>query len=177
METKQKNPHAVWLWMLMITAAALLIVALAVGLQSGAQPTAQEKQTVEADCQLVQTIHYTRCGHEVTRRLTADQAYHGASLKQMQEAFADWSITSYSAKEIVMSCSMPLYCPEHLVVMPDGAGVLGVYYNEYGDSYALQKQLEVPVSDLDAETMETIHLGVAFGSMQEIEMWLETQES
>ena len=177
MEAKQKSPRAFWLWALIITAAALLIVALAAGLNTGAQMTAQEKQTVEADCQLVQTIHYTRCGHEVTRRITVDKEYHGANLKQMQEAFADWAITSYAAKEIVMSCSRNLFCPDHLVVMPDGAGVLGVYYNEYGDSYALQKQLEVPVGDLDAEAMESIHLGLPFATMQEIEMWLETLES
>ena len=54
---------------------------------------------------------------------------------------------------------------------------MGVYLNEYGDSYALQKQLEVPLSDLSAEVLENIHLGVAFHSMQEIEAWLETLES
>ena len=177
MEAKQKSPHAVWLWVLIGTAAAFMVVALAVGLGTGTQMTAQGSQTVLPECQLVQTIHYTRCGHEVTRRITADKEYQGASLKQMHEAFADWAITSFAPGEIVMSCSQALYCPEHLVVMPDGAGVLGVYLNEYGDSYALQKQLEVPLSDLSAEVLENIHLGVAFHSMQEIEAWLETLES
>lgn len=76
-----------------------------------------------------------------------------------------------------MSCSLPLYCPDHLVVMPDGAGMLGVYYNEYGDGYALKKQLEVPVGDLTEDLMESIHLGLSFATMQEIESWLETLES
>ena len=177
METKQKSPHAFWLWALIITAAALMLVALAVGLGSGTQPTAQEKTSVASGCELVQTIHYSRCGHDVTRRRKAEKELEGAELKQVREAFADWTITSYAPHEIVMSCSKALYCPDHLVVMPDGAGVLGVYFNEYGDGYALQKQLEVPVSDLDEQTMETIHLGLAFKTMQEIELWLETQES
>lgn len=177
MEAKQKSPRSIWLWVLIGTAVAFVVVALAIGLNTGVQMTAQENQTVQANCHLVQTIHYTRCGHEVTRRVTADKEYQGASLKQMQEAFPDWSITSFAPGEIIMSCSQALYCPEHLVVMPDGAGVLGVYLNEYGDSYALQKQLEVPVGDLGADVMETIHLGVAFHSMQEIEAWLETLES
>lgn len=177
METNKKSPQALWLWILVGTAVAFVAVALLIGLGTGAQTTAQEKQTVEQDCQLVQTIHYTRCGHEITRRLAADKEYAGATLSQMQEAFADWSITSYAPSEIVMSCSLPLYCPEHLVVMPDGAGVLGVYYNEYGDAYALKKQLEVPISDLAEEMLETIHLGLPFATMQEIESWLETLES
>lgn len=177
MESKQKNARAFWLWALFGTAAALLTVAFLVGMNGGAQPTAQEKQTVSENCQLVQTIHYTRCGHEVTRRIAADKEHRGANLKQMQEAFSDWSITSFAAEEIVMSCSKALYCPDHLVVMPDGAGVLGVYYNEFGDGYSLQKQLEVPVGDLGDEMMESIHLGMSFQTMQEIESWLETLES
>lgn len=177
MEERQKTPRAVWLWALVLTAGALLIAALAAGMNAGAQPAAQEKQTVEADCCLVQTIRYARCGHEVTRRIAADKEYQGATLRQMQEAYADWSITSFSSREIVMSCSVALYCPQHLVVLPDGAGVLGVYLNEYGDGYALKKQLEVPVGDLNEEEMAKIHLGLPFGTMQEIEMWLETLES
>ena len=42
---------------------------------------------------------------------------------------------------------------------------------------ALQKQLEVPVGDLGDEMMESIHLGMSFQTMQEIEVWLETLES
>lgn len=177
MESKQKSPYAFWRWALIATAAVLLILALFVGWGAGVQPTAQEKQTVEANCQLVQTIHYSRCGHEVTRRIAADREYQGATLGQMQEAFKEWSITSYAPAEIIMSCSLKLYCPEHLVVMPDGAGVLGVYNNEFGDGYALKKQLEVPIGDLTEDVMETIHLGLPFASMQEIERWLETLES
>ena len=52
-----------------------------------------------------------------------------------------------------------------------------LYYNEYGDGYALKQQLEVPISDLTKELMETIHLGLPFATMQEIESWLETLES
>jgi len=92
-------------------------------------------------------------------------------------AFAEWSVTSFAPNEIVMSCTLKLYCPDHLVVMPDGAGVLGVYTNEYGDGYALEKQLEVPVGDLTEEEMESVHLGLSFASMEEIESWLETLES
>lgn len=177
MEANKKNPHAAWLWLLVGTAAVFLAVAFWIGLGTGVQPAAKEKESVEENCQLVQTIHYVRCGHDVTRRIAADREYVGASLAQMQEAFKDWSITSFAPTEIIMSCSLALYCPDHLVVMPDGEGMLGVYNNEYGDGYALKKQLLVPIGDLTEEMMTTIHLGVGFASMQEIESWLETLES
>ena len=176
MEEKQKALPAVWLWILIGLSAAVIAVTVAAG-WGGTQMTAQEKQTVEENCELLQTVHYSRCGHEVTRRIRADKEYRGATLKQIQEAFPDWSVTSFSSAEIVMSCTLKLYCPDHLVVMPDGAGVLGVYTNAYGDGYALEKQLEVPVGDLTEDAMESVHLGLAFASMEEIESWLETLES
>lgn len=176
MEGKQKTLSAVWVWILIGLSAAVLMLAFAAG-WGDTQMTAQDRQTVEENCELLQTIHYSRCGHEVTRRIKADQEYRGATLAQIREAFAEWSVTSFAPNEIVMSCTLKLYCPDHLVVMPDGAGVLGVYTNEYGDGYALEKQLEVPVGELTEDVMESVHLGLSFASMEEIESWLETLES
>ena len=111
------------------------------------------------------------------RRVQADKEYKGCTLAQMQEAFAEWEISSFSPAEIKMSRTLPLYCPDHLVVMPDGAGVLGVYENKYGDGYALRSQLDIPLTDLPETVRETVHLGVGFATTQEIESWLETLES
>ena len=61
--------------------------------------------------------------------------------------------------------------------MSDGAGVLGVYENKYGDGYALRSQLDIPLTDLPETVRETVHLGVGFATTQEIESWLETLES
>jgi len=177
MKNKRKFPRASWLWILIGTAAALITVAVVIGLNKGTQAASGSREKVEEACVLEQTIHYDRCGHAVTRRIEADKEYQGATLAQMQEAYADWDITSFAPSEIVMSCRMPIFCPDHLVVMPDGAGVLGVYLNEYGQGYALQKQLEVPLTELTEDVLETVHLGLGFSSMGEIESWLETLES
>ena len=111
------------------------------------------------------------------RRVQADQEYTGCTLQQMQQAYAEWDITSFSPAEIEMSRSLPLYCPDHLVVLPDGMGILGVYENTYGEGYSLRAQLDIPISALPDGLRETIHLGLAFPSAEEIEGWLETLES
>lgn len=177
MEKEQKSSRVVWLWLLAGTAAALMTVAVLLGLNAGAEMTGAKREKVDEACMLLQTVHYERCGHEVTRRVQADKEHRGATLEQMQQAYADWSITSFAPTEIVMSCRMPIYCPDHLVVMPDNAGVLGVYINEYGQGYTLQKQLEAPLTDLPEEVLEKVHLGLPFATMGEIENWLETLES
>lgn len=177
MENERKSPRALWLWLMIGTAAVFMAIAVLIGLNTGTKAASGQREKVEEACVLLQTIHYDRCGHEMTRRIQADKEYYGATLQQMQQAYADWAITSFAPTEIVMSRRMPIFCPDHLVVMPDGAGVLGVYRNEYGEGYALQKQLEVPLTDLTEALLETVHLGLGFGSMTDIESWLETLES
>ena len=107
----------------------------------------------------------------------ADKEYKGCTLQQMQQAYAEWDITSFSPAEIEMSRTLSIYCPDHLVVLPDGAGVLGVYENKYGDGYALRTQLDIPITDLPENVRETVYLGVGFATDAEIESWLETLES
>lgn len=159
---------------LLLTAA---VVAVLMTYGGGVSAASRTRETVEDNCQLIQTMRYARCGHEVVRRVKADKEYKGCTLQQMQQAFSEWDITSFSPAEIEMSRTLPLYCPDHLVVLPDGAGTLGIYENKYGDGYALRTQLNIPLTDLPETLRETVHLGVGFATDQEIESWLETLES
>ena len=162
-----------------LLAGLVIVAALAVILTYGGASSAvsRTRETVEEDCELIQTLRYARCGHEVVRRVKADKEYKGCTLQQMQQAYAEWEITSFSPAQIEMSRSLSLYCPDHLVVLPDGAGVLGVYENKYGDGYALRTQLDIPLADLPETLRETVHLGLGFSTAEEIESWLETLES
>ena len=176
MENEKKFPRRVWMILGGLLAAVLLAV-LVTGLGGGVRAVSKARETVEENCQLIQTLRYARCGHEVVRRLQADKEYKGCTLAQMQQAFAEWDITSFSPAEIEMSRTLQLFCPDHRVVLPDGAGVLGIYENKYGDGYALRTQLDIPLSALPETVRETAHLGVGFATETEIESWLETLES
>ena len=156
---------------------AAVIIAVIVSLGTGVSAVSRSRETVEDGCQLIQTLRYDRCGHEVVRRVKADKEYKGCTLQQMQQSFAEWDVTSFSPAEIEMSRTLSIYCPDHLVVLPDGAGVLGVYENKYGDGYALRAQLDIPITNLPESLRETVYLGIGFASDAEIESWLETLES
>ena len=162
-----------------LVAAAVVAVAAAMLIlfRGRASTVSKARETVEENCALVQTLRYARCGHEAVRRVQADKEYKGCTLQQMQQAYEEWDITSFSPAEIEMSRTLPLYCPQHLVVMPDGAGVLGVYENKYGEGYALRTQLDIPLAALPENLRESVHLGMGFGGEEEIERWLETFES
>jgi len=177
MENKQSRPARRGRMLIFVAAGAAVLLAAAAFFAPAASTASRTRETVEEDCALIQALRYTRCGHEVVRRVRADKEYKGCTLQQMQQAFPDWDITSFSPAEIQMSRSLALYCPEHLVVLPDGAGVLGIYENKYGDGYALRTQLDIPLADLPENLRDTVHLGLGFRTAEEIESWLETFES
>ena len=178
MEAEQSGGKGRLRW-LIVAALGVMLAAFIILTVSGegARPASKNRETVEDNCELVQTLRYARCGHEVVRRVRADKEYKGCTLQQMQQAYAEWDITSFSPSEIQMSRSLAIYCPQHLVVLPDGAGVLGIYENAYGDGYALKTQLDIPLTALPDSMRETVHLGLGFSGAEEVESWLESLES
>lgn len=137
----------------------------------------QENITPEEGCELMQTFSYTRCQHTVTRRLPAPVEVLGKSLAEVEGLYDGFRITEFSSAMIKMEKQLQLFCPDHLVLMPDGAGMLCVFENRYGDAMALVNELNIPVRDLPAAAKEEAEMGIGFSTAEEMEMWLESVES
>lgn len=130
-------------------------------------------QATAADCQLVQRMLYTPCGHELTRRQPLPPELTGKTLPDVAAAYAQWQITAFSPAEVAMERSLSLYCPEHLVLMPDNNGMLCIYQNRYGDALALHSELNIPLSELPSSTHPALRSGKPFRSVEEITSWLD----
>lgn len=176
------------MWLAALGAAAVLLAAGASML-----PTAREAENprqeaenarvsadraaVEEGCELLQTIRYTRCEHTVHRRMAAPVELYGKTLEEVSALYPEWQMTAFSPKEISMEQELPLFCPEHTVLMPDGAGYVCVFENRYGDAMALVRQLSIEVKDLPAAAREEVEMGKGFSSPEELDAWLESVES
>lgn len=136
-----------------------------------------ESITPQEGCELIQTLTYTRCEHTVVRRVTAPVEVQGQPLAEVEALYPAWRITEFGAKQIKMEQNLQLYCPDHMVLMPDGAGMLCVFENKYGDALALVNELNIPVKNLPAAAQEEVALGLGFSTAEEMEMWLESVES
>lgn len=128
-------------------------------------------------CELLQTIQYARCGHTVVRRFAAPVEVQGQQLEAVQALYPAWRITEFGAKQIKMEQHLQMYCPDHMVLMPDSAGMLCVFENKYGDALSLVKELSIPLKSLPAAAQEDVEHGLGFSTPEEMEMWLESVES
>lgn len=163
---------------LLAAAAAVLVWPASTQAPVPAEQAGAPDAAVPAEgCELLQTLSYTRCGHRVVRRVTAPQEVYGKTLEGVQALYPEWRITEYAAKLIKMEQEPELYCPDHLVLMPDGAGMLCVFQNKYGDALALVNELNIPVKELPAAAQEDVAFGLGFSTADELNQWLESVES
>jgi len=163
--------------------ALLLIVALVPKstvddtLPEVAQVRSDAQQTTNAGCQLIQHMTYSPCGHDLTRRQTIPTELVGQNREVLSAAYDAWQITSFASAEVVMEQTLSLYCPEHVVLMPDEGGMLCVFQNKYGDALALVKELDLLLSELPDDVQQTVRAGKGFSTIEELEKWLESSDS
>ena len=133
--------------------------------------------TLAADCQLVQHLSYTPCGHELTRRQALPTELIGKGREELAAAYDLWQVTSFAPSEVTMAQALDMYCPEHVILMPDESGMLCVFKNRYGDALGLVRELNIPLSELPDDTQESLRVGKGFDTEEELDLWLESNES
>jgi len=163
--------------------ALLLIVALVPKstvddtLPQSAQVRSDTQMTTNADCQIIQHMTYSPCGHDLTRRQVIPTDLAGKNRETLSAAYDAWQITSFASAEVVMEQTLSLYCPEHVVLMPDEGGMLCIFQNKYGDALALVKELDLLLSELPDSVQQTVRQGKGFSNIEELEKWLEGADS
>ena len=163
--------------MALLAAAILLLTPSAATDELPPAQVAADAVTPQEGCELIQTLDYARCGHTVVRRATAPVEIYGQPLEEVQTLYPTWQITEFGAKQVKMEQRLQLFCPDHMVLMPDSAGMLCVFENRYGDALALVSELNIAVKDLPAAAQEEVEMGLGFSTAEDMEMWLESVES
>lgn len=141
-----------------------------------AASVAGEGQRMQRDCQIVQTMAFSRCGHSVTRRVSAPDALAGADFSAAVEYYEAWSIVSFSPENVTMQREIDLYCPMHAVLSVNEAGEAVLTRNTYGDGMAVEKTYPLTLTDLSPEDRQTLLRGIGFDSKEEAEAWIEDRK-
>lgn len=176
-----------WAW---ITAAAIAAALLL--LPWDAQAPVQEKaetlptppaasvagdgQRIQSNCQIIQTMAFSRCGHSVTRRVSAPEALAGADFSAARAYYDVWSIDSFSPENVTMRREIDLYCPMHAVLSVNEAGEAVLTRNVYGDGMAVEKTYALSLTDFSSEDRQALLRGIGFDSKEEAEAWLNERK-
>lgn len=168
----------------LLAMAVLLIVGLTPRTASApeAEPDAAQVGTdsaavLDEACQIIQHMTYLPCGHELTRRQSLPPDLVGKTRADLEAAYELWQVTSFSSTEVAMEQALDMYCPEHLILMPDESGMLCVFQNRYGDALGLVSELDIPLAELPDAYQEELRPGIGFSTQEELDLYLESIES
>ncbi len=129
------------------------------------------------DCQIIQTMAFSRCGHSVTRRVSAPEALAGSDFSAARDYYGAWSIESFSPENVTMRREIDLYCPMHAVLSVNEAGEAVLTRNVYGDGMAVEKTYPPTLTDFGPEDRQALLRGIGFDTQEEAEAWLEDRKS
>ena len=142
-----------------------------------AASAAGDGQRMDRDCQIIQTMAFSRCGHSVTRRVSAPEALLGADFNEARDYYEAWNIESFSPEAVAMGREIDLFCPMHEVLSANDAGEAVLTHNVYGDGMAVEKTYPWTLTDFEPEDRQALLRGIGFDSKEEAEAWLESKAS
>lgn len=95
--------------------------------------TEAKKEKISPNAEIVETIHYEKCGHSITNKEEVPREVVNLSEDDFKEKFNDWKIDFFSEKEISISKEVENICPQHYIVGVDD-GIINIYkMNEDGE--------------------------------------------
>lgn len=133
--------------------------------------------TLSSSCVLLQHMVFAPCGHEITRREALPEALHGRTRTDLEAYYEPWRVTTFASDEVAMEQTLDIYCPEHIMLMPDESGMLCIWQNTYGDALSLIRELQIPLNEFSDTTQEELRAGLGFDTEEQLLAWLENAES
>ncbi len=149
-------------------------------LMSGALSDARDanagaQSLVAPGCKQSQRIEYTRCGHEVLRRIDAPDRWIGMDQEGVLRALDEgWRMTDFSPNVIEMACAPDLFCPQHWVLTLSEDGAPGIYRNRTG--FAMERVADAAIRVPDEEMRALLAQGVTFDSREALLSWAKQFE-
>ncbi len=142
-----------------------------------AQADTSASVTMTKDCVLIQRLMFAPCNHELTRREPLPSDLAGKTRADLERSYDLWRVTSYAPNEVRMEQQLDMYCPQHLVLMPDEGGLLCIWKNTYGDALSLVSELQIPLTDFTESQQALLRPGLGFDTESDLNAWLENAES
>ena len=133
---------------------------------------AEKDQTLRQDCQIIQTMAFSRCGHSVTRRISPPPSLQGANFEAARAYYEQWLLEEFTPASVIMRREIALYCPMHQVLGVNEAGHVVRMKNLYGDGMAVQAEYDRNLSQFPDEIKAHLLAGIGFDSTEEAEAWL-----
>jgi len=166
-----------------IAVATVLLFPLGKDHQGGDMDVQAAKQDgkikVTAETNMIQTIHYLKCGDDEVFRTKATDNLIGLNYNQIVKVYPDWSIEKFDTDAVEMSLKVDSYCREHanntFIGVQDG--YVAAFYGKPGPKAILKEKTKIAVTSLTPQDLAEVQQGIIVRTREELMRTLEGLES
>ena len=120
---------------------------------------------------------YSMCGHHVYVEKHIDKSLAGLTFSALKEALPDVRVISFDTEQLVLQKTFDCYCPSHYI-LKQHEDALAVYRTSPGtDEQYIYLDIQIPFSTLTPDQQQVLSVGRVFGSLSDLEHYLEDIET
>ena len=120
---------------------------------------------------------YKKCAHQKVSEKSPEQDTIGLTYQQFANRYPGYALVVSSAV-LRMEHAVDQYCPDHYVIKSQDDGAIFVYRNLDGeDKLTVVSKLGLTMASVPDDYKQYIVDGIAFGSVEEIEGFIENAET
>ncbi len=132
---------------------------------------------VTGDTSIFWITKFQACGHDRVSEQHPEPAEIGLSYQQFADRHPGYSLI-VSSGVLRLERTVQTYCPDHYVIKSSADGTIFVYRNLDGnDKLTVVSKLGFGVDAVPQDYQQYIKDGIAFGSIEEIEGFIESAET
>jgi hypothetical protein len=143
----------------------------------GKPPLTASEGVITPDTSIFWVSRYSTCSHEKASEQSPESAEIGLTYQQFADKHPGYSLV-VSSGVLRMERTVDQYCPDHYVIKSADDGTIFVYRNLDGnDRLTVVSKLGFTVAAVPDDYKQYITQGIAFGSIEEIEGFIESAET
>jgi hypothetical protein len=132
-----------------------------------------DNDRITKDTVITWDYEYKMCKHHVYVDTEPDPEIVGFSFTQLQDAYPNAHIASFSAEEVIINKSFECYCPEHYILKKSG-DKLAVYRTASGsDKLDIYINIDIDYEDLEQDDQKALEAGRVFTDFDDLQVYLE----
>ena len=132
---------------------------------------------ISPDASVTWDYVYSMCGHHIYVESPVDASMVGMTFSALQEARPDLRIVAFDTDELVLQKTFDCYCPNHYILRRH-EDMLAVYRTSLGtDQQYIYLEVPILFSTIRPDQQRALDIGKVFGSLSDLEHYLEDIET
>ena len=136
-----------------------------------------DEARIESGARIIWEYKYAKCAHQIIAQGVAGDDMAGLTFTELTEQHPELTIIAFDTDEVSLRKKLDGYCPNHYILKLSG-DTLAVYQTVLGTTQQKEiQQIDIDWARIDTDERRVLQIGKVFGSLEDIESYIEDIET